>query len=1711
MKRPLLLFLISVFNILFTDSSRAQTYSNSWITYGQPYYKFKILNDQVIYQIPFSTLATAGLNDVKGPQFVLYKNGKEVPLYIYIVGQTNDTGYLTTGSYIEFYGTKNDGWVDSALYQNNGQANTKFSMFTDSSAYYLSYNNKTHLRYTLQTNSLTGHAAAQPYCLYTLAQVNVQRNYNYYFEGLAACLWCQPELYLPEWDNGEGYLDVNSGIYGPNSSYSYAFNTPYVYTGSGPLATVTGQIWGYSFSNHEVYITINGAQISGNYTGNTVCNMPFNNPFSPSFLKPVTQATINCSPYANVEDVDYLAHMELQYPRLFNFGANSVFHFMVPGSSAETQFLDIYNYNAKGTTPQLFDLTNLIVMPGVFSKHQDSVYFNLPGSNNNRDLLLTSQDPSDIATISSFQKINFVDYTNPANEGDYIIISNPVLFNDGSGNNYVQQFANFKQSCGYHPIVVDINQLYDQFAYGVTRHPLSIRNFALYARQHWTIKPKYIFIIGKGTEWENVDFSNDFNDNPAIFLPLCLVPTYGTPGSDELFTATNYDPTPAIPVGRLSTTNPADIEAYLEKVKDFVSNQTTFPMGQTMANKLWQKDILHFAGGSNAEEQMDFQHALLSYQNIIQGPLYGAHVTSFYKTSTNPIQQATSNIIDSIVNNGVSLMTFYGHASPNSFDYNIDHPIAFNNYKKYPMMLSLGCYLGDIFLSTPGLSEEWVNIPQKGAIAFLASSYVAESNNLEVYAEGFYRSIGQQLYNNSIGDAVKYATTYVFDSINYDILEKKLATEQMVLNGDPSLGLNNHPKPDYVLNDSVVHFSPAVVTAANDTFDVVVYPTNIGMAIDTSIYISVTRTFPSGNVQLLYQQKIKAPYYQDSIPVRFKVYVDSTIGYGLNKFTVDIDSKNQIDEITKSNNSVTIELYINGEDILPAYPYNYSIVNLQNITNNKGLVLKASTVNPFAALHKYDLQIDTTALFNSPLMQSTVINQIGGVVKWKPTITLHDSTVYYWRTAVDTIAGTPNWHVYSFIYLPQSSPGWNQSHYYQYLNDAYGDVYDGTDRKFHFINNVKSISATTGVSQFGSPSGPLPYDQIAYYLNSSQDLYDNCVNGPHGSKSRFMLAVFDSSSGLPLQCPPVGGAYGLHGSINIQDYALNGFFFDTNKPNMVDSLIVLITKYTHKGDYVLGFTIDQGLITSFSPALLAALKTVGCTNIDTTTFDRPYMFFGKKESSTGNKATEILATATLQTIAGNFIITGHWDEGFIQSPVIGPAVQWTSFHWKRHALQKPATDSASVTIYGVNGSNVPVLLYKAFTGTDLALNFINPKIYPTILVQENTTDTTNKTPAQLNFWRVNYQPVPDAALNPNTYLTLQHIPIQSLPHDSLQQGQQFAVGVDVDNITDYNMDSLWMKYIVTTSTGNSTPLFTKYHPLPANDSLHANFNMATTSTAPGLDNLFIEANPYAHHQPEEYHYNNLGDIPFTIKKDITPPILDVTFDGIHILNNDIVSAKPDILMRLKDENPYLALNDTNSAIVYVIYPNSNTPTRIWYGNGSVMTFTSAPSTNLNSTDNICTINYKPTFTVDGTYTLIVQSQDRTGNTTGTNAYQVSFEVINKEMISSILNYPNPFTTSTRFVFTLTGSQIPTFFKIEIMTITGKIIKEITLNDIGPLHIGTNISQYAWNGTDQYGNPVGNGLYLYHVVASMDGQAISHYNSEADQYIKSGFGKMYLMR
>ncbi len=384
-----------------------------------------------------------------------------------------------------------------------------------------------------------------------------------------------------------------------------------------------------------------------------------------------------------------------------------------------------------------------------------------------------------------------------------------------------------------------------------------------------------------------------------------------------------------------------------------------------------------------------------------------------------------------------------------------------------------------------------------------------------------------------------------------------------------------------------------------------------------------------------------------------------------------------------------------------------------------------------------------------------------------------------------------------------------------------------------------------------------------------------------------------------------------------------------------------------------------------------------------------------------------------------------------------------------------------------------------------------------------TEDSVHGVPYQLQNWRVNYVPVPEGALAPNILLKSK---------DTLDIGESLEFAIPFKNISPYSFDSMRIKmYIIDKNNVTHVIPLTRRKPLISGDTVLLDYLIDTKSYA-GLNTLYVDFNPN-NDQPEQYLFNNFLYKNFFVRDDSRNPLLDVTFDNVHILNDDIVSAKPHIQIKLKSQSQYLLLTDTSSISLQLRFPDGSIHTYPF--NSDTVRFTPASS----SSDNTATVDFTPAFIKQynpegDEYTLIVTGKDANGNTAGSIPYRISFKIITKAMISNMLNYPNPFTTSTAFVFTITGSEVPQNIKIQILTITGKIVREITKDELGPLHIGRNITEFKWNGTDMYGARLANGVYLYHVVTNLNGKSLDKYTAAGDntnQYFNNGYGKMYLMK
>lgn len=136
-----------------------------------------------------------------------------------------------------------------------------------------------------------------------------------------------------------------------------------------------------------------------------------------------------------------------------------------------------------------------------------------------------------------------------------------------------------------------------------------------------------------------------------------------------------------------------------------------------------------------------------------------------------------------------------------------------------------------------------------------------------------------------------------------------------------------------------------------------------------------------------------------------------------------------------------------------------------------------------------------------------------------------------------------------------------------------------------------------------------------------------------------------------------------------------------------------------------------------------------------------------------------------------------------------------------------------------------------------------------------------------------------------------------------------------------------------------------------------------------------------------------------------------------------------------------------------------------------------------------TIIYPFTDLTEGVHTLSLKVWDVYNNSS---TVTTTFEVKNVDgiVLSHVLNYPNPFTTKTSFFFE--HNQCCTDFDvmIQVFTVSGKLVRTINEQVYAE---GFRSQPIEWDGTDDYGDKIGRGVYIYRMyVRSSDGTSAEHY-------------------
>jgi hypothetical protein len=1732
MRRPLLSVLLA---LSACWASAQQNYGNEWIDYDQRYWAFWVATDQYgdpfegLWRIDSTTLANAGFPLSTTDAQAIQVWGRERQVAIWLAG---DSDHVFNGTdFIELYAPRNDAWLDSALWDDPSHINNPyFSAIGDSMQFFLTIGDPAQSKRVVYLAQGDWTALPTPELWYW-AETTTQPNPS---AGMTYKRGQRDHFGLTtSWmSEGEGFTFndyVDDGSQGVNDEIVQT-PRPWMDAGAPPMKVTTvvqgaNSASDLSCNDHHLRVTVGAGQyeqvVDTQWTAEKTIKMRLDLPAG-GYAHPQTYVVYDivhdlnldpgCALPSDYPDRQALAYIHIEYPRDMDAGPFlTKFHRMhFPNDGQDIRLEMDMNWDPViyvfGDT--VWRVTTEIANGGwkncrlPYSQGADTTH-----------AFMTAADA--IQTVPALYAVNgtgfFNDYGAQNVDSALIIVTHPKLM-DGA-----LQYAQYRESNTqnhHNTVVADVEELYQQFGGGILRHPVAIRRFVRNLRDRFETEPEGLFLIGKGIQAAHLGGGDyvGYRGNAAsdtVAHNRCLVPSMGYPPSDALFTlglsGNPWEQT--IPVGRLAAQTNQQVIDYKNKVQELEIQQAT--------PAAWMKNILHFRGGFTDNEVLLFQSALSTYEMIAEDTCFAGHVTEFVKNPDDFISQASADSVYDLVQEGVTLMTFFAHASGGGFDISIDQP---NNYQwngRYPFMIGNSCYTGNIHLPSSGSGSEQFVLPAgAGAIAFLASNDLGLSFPLYGMTANFYTSFSRKNYGASIGRHIQYMDSVALYTNGADISVAS-TVHQFTLHGDPLLIMNSPLLPDMEITNSDLRLSPNPVTADVDSFQVSAVVRNLGNACRCPEFpVAAVRQIGQNTPLEPVVQQLDLNTWQDTVHFTLPVLADSG-GAGLNNLIVRVDRElvdpgvvDEFEDIT--NNEASLGFLITSGDLIPVDPFNFAI------TLDPAPLLQASTGDPFAPMRNYLFQIDTIDTYDSPMLEQGTVSAPGGVVSWQPQSiytlnTQQDSLVFFWRCSVDSAGNDGyDWKEFSFQYIP-GRKGWGQAHHMQFKdtvpNNSFENlIHSRPERDFEFFTGARDIGAVVQ----GNSGAVCKWTKDLVTQEGSP--------GCAGNTPSLMLAVIDPFDFTAWRTwwQQTGHHLGAFNSGPCTTYRpFLSFIYREDEPVEMSNLALTLADSIPDGHYILIYTLKYLTLDNVNFPL-GALAGLGADSLMSGLVPDsvPYIFFCRKgypnigEEVWGENINSLIDFAAFVNVTGN--------SGTMKAPRSAEMLLWNSLHWEIDPTL--ATDSARISISTVNiPENAEQLTYIVDPGaTTDSLYFddigVNSALHPRIRLggAYNSVLDNAPRPAQTKRWQIVGTPAPECAIDP---------PLgYFIDVDSLFEGQTARIMVAVHNISDVPMDNLLIAAWVTDQTNYRHLVHYKYNePLPVNGVVLDTISFTLEGGYAGMNALVIEANPVdtltgVYDQREQYHFNNIATLRFETFKDRENPVLDVTFDGVHILDGDIVSAKPEIKLNLDDENTTLLFDDISDTAVFkvfLLYPDSSNETRIpfrGWGGTEIMQFIPTQGT-----ENTCKVLWRPEALQDGIYRLRIQAQDISRNESGSHDYSVKFEVINKPTITEVLNYPNPFTTSTRFVFTLTGSEVPTGMRIRIMTISGRVVREIMVDELGPMHIGRNITDYAWDGHDQFGDKLARGVYLYQVVAQLNGQDIEYRETSAGGYFTKGFGKMYLLR
>jgi hypothetical protein len=1042
-------------------------------------------------------------------------------------------------------------------------------------------------------------------------------------------------------------------------------------------------------------------------------------------------------------------------------------------------------------------------------------------------------------------------------------------------------------------------------------------------------------------------------------------------------------------------------------------------------------------GGPTRNEQIQFQTQSNFYVNTyIKPPPVSGIASKIYRNDSAGF--ITFNYADSIkreINRGGLIINFIGHAASQDWELGLEDPLTLSNGTRLPFVMSMTCYTGKN--SEPnlrGFGEKFVYAQGKGAIGFLGStgwSFSSTGNQINDY---MFRGIAKDTIRR-LGKLLKFANNLMAaDTSSFQVRNMINCYELL---GDPASKLVLPATPEFLIGQTdyrITNQYPLV----GEQVTLTIFPKNYGLyAENCLIRFEILRngsTFRFKDTVLTGFSNFDTASYSFSI---------DTIGNYSLKATLDFFNQYPLED--PGNNVLQLPLPLRNISFTPLKPIYNSIINsdsVEFIGINPQVDRRTSSV-------KVILQVDTSLSFSNPLLNFQNSNISGVATRYAYRIPIPDTNiVYYWRT--NSI-------------INNDSTGWSET-----MRFVYNSITPSFNRRA--VSNDSIVNLYTRLPGQFKPSeiNGLYYTGSGYKLNSFTGQLRVKSFGSNGSEASFFVInnfvqFIDGGSNPGLNLVKVRKLTGSF--VEFKNFRMNS-------PSSSDSVLNYLNTFDTTHYLMIGIATHVIGSDSLKQTAKNKIKEFGSTLIDSVkrfdAFDS-YAFIGYLGAQPEN------VSEAFHRYASNFT----WTPSFADlTPVflstmgtisfsIGPAHRWKFFNWNR-ILTGGSSVTYEITGFGRNG--LPVLIdsgisVNTFVNIDTLNSFLYPELKLTARLQIDTLSGLQSPEFRSMYFRY----TPPAEIIPDNY--------SFVKSDSIvDEGAEVTISVRNYNVGFVPAGTLVYRWLAAAPQGIAVlKSDTVYTPLLPDSSVISSVTFNTSGMKEPsalIDTLDITFEVFMLGEQNDYYpFNNFAFTDIVIKGDSTGPAIDVTYDGLRILQGDFIASKPEIAFSFFDDSK-LQYSIEDTANIYIRLDGR----RIYYTIGShpnpELTFTSPNEENLKTF-----VTFKPLLG-EGDHVFQYFGQDKDGNrSSDTDRVYVSYAF----QVRNLFNYPNPMSNETFFTFNLLAADAPESCRIKIYTVAGRLIRDIS----SPARVGFN--QIYWDGRDNDGEYMANGIYLYKLILEGSGK------------------------